>query len=97
MNFYELRLLKADWDPHVAMGANECRPLSDQDVDNIVAYIRQWQREPSLDVHNLVFEGAAPRGRVPTTSTVLIVMGSQEKDYSDKPEQSWFHLTASDG
>ena len=79
-------------------GQSNAGPLSDDDVDNIVAYIRQWQSEPSLDVHDLVVEGAAPRGRAAYNVYCANCHGeSGEGTTAISLNNPWFHRTASDG
>lgn len=39
-------------------------PLNDQELDRLVTYIRSWQTEPSLNVHDTKVTGEIQRGKV---------------------------------
>ena len=51
--------------PMSPWGEKNGGPLDDQDVADIVSYVRAWQTDehPSLEVHSETVEGTAMRGR----------------------------------
>jgi cytochrome c oxidase cbb3-type subunit 3/ubiquinol-cytochrome c reductase cytochrome c subunit len=48
--------------PMSPYGAERGGPLSDAQVDAVVAYIRSWQSRPSIDVHDDEVDGEVERG-----------------------------------
>ncbi len=73
-------------------------PLSDADVEKIVAYIRAWQTEPSRDVHAQAVEGQALRGQSAYNVHCAGCHGSEGEGVSAVSlNNPWFLASASDG
>lgn len=73
-------------------------PLSDAQVDNIVAYIRQWQREPSVNVDDVEVEGGALLGQSVYNVFCDDCHGATGEGISAVSlNNAWFHELASDG
>jgi cytochrome c oxidase cbb3-type subunit 3/ubiquinol-cytochrome c reductase cytochrome c subunit len=73
-------------------------PLSVQDARNVVAYIRTWQIEPSIDVHADVVEGAALRGQAAYNVHCAACHGEEGDGVTAMSlNNPWFLATASDG
>lgn len=85
--------------PMSAWGQAKGGPLSDQDIDDLVHFMRAWQTEP-LDtaVHDRVVEGSAPRGRAVYGLYCADCHGDTGQGVTALSlNNPWFLATASDG
>ena len=84
--------------PMSPWGVRNAGPLDDQAVADVVAYVRQWQTEPSVDVHDRVVEGAAMRGRAAYGAFCKSCHGDEGEGSSFiSLNNPWFLESASDG
>ena len=84
--------------PMSAWGAVKAGPLSDGDVDDVVALLRSWQTAPTLDVHGLAVAGSAVRGNAPYNIHCAACHGDAGQGVTALSlNNPWFLATASDG
>lgn len=84
--------------PMSPWGVSNAGPLDEQDVADIVAYVRQWQTEPTQDVHDLTVEGTPMRGRAAYGAFCKSCHGDEGEGASFMSlNNPWFLETASDG
>jgi cytochrome c oxidase cbb3-type subunit 3 len=73
-------------------------PLSEEDIDAVVAWIRQWQTEPSIDVHGLEVRGVATRGMPRYQAQCASCHGTEGEGVTAiRLNHPWFQELASDG
>lgn len=79
-------------------GVERGGPLNDDDVDEIVRFIRTWQTEPTLDVSEIMVEGSALRGGTLYGVVCASCHGEDgEGVTATSLNNPWFHELASDG
>lgn len=84
--------------PMSPWGISNAGPLDEQDVADIVAYVRQWQTEPTQNVHDLTVEGTPMRGRAAYGAFCKSCHGDEGQGASFMSlNNPWFLETASDG
>ena len=84
--------------PMSPWGVSNAGPLDEQDVADIVAYVRQWQTEPTQAVHDLTVEGTPMRGRAAYGAFCKSCHGDEGEGASFMSlNNPWFLETASDG
>ena len=84
--------------PMSPWGLANAGPLDDQAVADVTAYVRQWQTEPTEDVHSVTVEGTPMRGRAAYGAFCKSCHGDEGQGASFMSlNNPWFLETASDG
>ena len=84
--------------PMSPWGIGNAGPLDDQAVADVTAYVRQWQTEPTEDVHGITVEGTPMRGRSAYGAFCKSCHGDEGEGASFMSlNNPWFLETASDG
>jgi cytochrome c oxidase cbb3-type subunit III len=84
--------------PMSPWGKDNGGPLTDADVEAIVAYMRAWQTEPSVEVNNVTVDGLATRGAAVYNALCASCHGEDGEGVTAiSLNNPWFHETASDG
>lgn len=84
--------------PMSPWGDEKGGPLSADEVDAVVAYIRSWQTVETVDVHDRVVEGTATRGAPVYNALCASCHGDDGEGVTAiSLNNPWFHETASDG